>query len=636
MIIKIKKMLLYFLAIQLLFITLSSISHAATCSNNWLRPSFQTMEMENMSASITEYANGERHFSIRQGEEYIDVYYLKGALLVKGPSADKIESYSRETIWWLPMVFVVPASVLSQAVPNGPCKLDGKTPFSIKLSGAIGYGPHKLTHAEGEVFPTSPSEIVYKFTAATDPPTKDGKFIRYSGTLKLSPQEAAPKENANILGYTLVRQTRPFLVVGKSDLPVTTLGELLRALIEMKSSSKKWIGPIPEIVMAPEEKEGTGTKKEIYPFRIGGEIGFYGFVDKKGQVVMETPCLIMEDFHDDMAVCSTIVKAGYINKAGEVIVEPQYGIRGYTNFSEGLAAVKKDGEWGYIDKTGVFAIKPQFEWTDDFKDDVAFVKTKNKLGVIDKSGNFIIKPQSEFSYIDKYISEFSEGVAVVQVAKEKKWRKGYIDKSGRFLINPQFENAGNFQEGLAPAGDKLWGYIDKTGKYVIEPQFEIAADFQDNIALVIKNGKWGYINKKGQFIFEQRFNDAFQFHDGIAAVKKDGKWGCINKSGNFIVNPQFYRNPSDFKYGVTPIEQDGKWGYIDTTGRFIIEPQFEDARSFKDGVASVSKNGKWGLIDKSGKIFVINDNVCGHNVVKNGKGEITWPRNIKELCGQKN
>ena len=236
--IKIKKILFCSLVIQILFITLSSISHAATCSNSWLLPSSQTMEMENMSASITEYANGERHFSIKQGGEYIDVYYLKGALLVKGLSADKIESYSRETIWWLPMVFVVPASVLSQAVPNGPCNVSGKTPFSIKLSGAIGYGPHKLTHAEGEVFPKSPSEIVYKFNAATDPPAKDGKFILYSGTIKLSPKEAAPEDNTNILGYILVRQTRPFLVVGKSDLPVNTLGELRRALMEKKSNSK--------------------------------------------------------------------------------------------------------------------------------------------------------------------------------------------------------------------------------------------------------------------------------------------------------------------------------------------------------------------------------------------------------------
>ena len=232
MIIKIKKILLCSLVIQILFITLSSISHAATCSNNWLLPSSQTMEMKNMSASITEYASGERHFSIRQGEEYIDVYYLKGALLVKGLSADKIKSYSRETIWWLPMVFVVPASVLSQAVPNGPCKLNGKTPFSIKLSGAIGYGPQKLTHAEGEVFPASPSEIVYKFTAATDPPAKDGKLILYSGTLKLSPREAAPKESDNIVGYTLVRQTGLSTVVGSSALPVTTLGELRQALVQ--------------------------------------------------------------------------------------------------------------------------------------------------------------------------------------------------------------------------------------------------------------------------------------------------------------------------------------------------------------------------------------------------------------------
>ena len=26
------------------------------------------------------------------------------------------------------------------------------------------------------------------------------------------------------------------------------------------------------------------------------------------------------------------------------------------------------------------------------------------------------------------------------------------------------------------------------------------------------------------------------------------------------------------------------------------------------------------------------DTVCGNIVVKNGKGQITWPRNIKSLC----
>jgi hypothetical protein len=80
------------------------------------------------------------------------------------------------------------------------------------------------------------------------------------------------------------------------------------------------------------------------------------------------------------------------------------------------------------------------------------------------------------------------------------------------------------------------------------------------------------------------------------------------------------------------VKKNWKWGSINKKGEFVIEPQFEKAGFFRNGVASVRKNGKWGLIDKSGKIFVINDTVCGHDVVKNGKGQITWPKNIKELC----
>ena len=47
---------------------------------------------------------------------------------------------------------------------------------------------------------------------------------------------------------------------------------------------------------------------------------------------------------------------------------------------------------------------------------------------------------------------------------------GYIDPSGKYVINPQFDEAGDFEDGLAPVriGAK-WGYIDKTGKYIWGP-----------------------------------------------------------------------------------------------------------------------------------------------------------------------
>jgi hypothetical protein len=52
-------------------------------------------------------------------------------------------------------------------------------------------------------------------------------------------------------------------------------------------------------------------------------------------------------------------KYGYINTKGEVVINPQF--EAACSFSDGAAAVLKDGKWGYIDTSGNFIISPQFE-----------------------------------------------------------------------------------------------------------------------------------------------------------------------------------------------------------------------------------------------------------------------------------
>lgn len=581
MIMKIRKMLLCSLAVQILFITLSAISYAAMCSNNWRSPSSQTMETEIMSASMTEYANIERYLSIKQGWKTTHIYFLQGVLLVKGLDDDEI---NYDNIFWYPMMFMQ-SGVLSKAFPQGPCSITQKTPMA-------------LTEAEGEVVPTSQGVIEYDYTLKGKQNVK-----HFKGIMKFTPKEAAPPDDTVVKGFKIVNRTKPYTVIGSKDMPVTTIGELRRALIEKKKSSKKWTGPIPEIIMAPEEKKDNNTGKELYPFHVGGERGFEGFVDKKGQVVIEAPCIIIGDFHDDIAICTyKDFKRGFINREGKVIFEPSQGEVGYhAKFSEGLAAVRKDKKVGFIDKNGKFVIEPQFSTGD--------------------CGN--CEPS------------FSEGLAAV--GKDMKW--GFINKTGKFVIAPQFIRVCDFHEGLAAVANdyRKWGFINKQGELVIQPQFDYTPDspeFSEGLAALKKNGEWGSINKKGEFVIEPQFDYHYKFYDGFASVCKNGVYFFIDKTGKQITEK--YKPAYYFHDGLSVEEKDGIKGYIDKTGTFVIEPQFEKAGPFKNGVASVFKNGKWGLIDKSGKIFVVRDTVCGHGVLKNGKGEITWPRNIKELCGQKN
>ena len=143
---------------------------AVECTQNWEHPISQQIEMRGMSLSLEEYANNERHFSIRQANHVLDIYFLQDALLIKGPPLAEIEQYSEEELSWFPMAFAIPNAILSSMSPKGPCSIKNKTQFSRPLSGVLGFGAHKLTFAEGKLIPSGPGKVAYTFAATVSPP----------------------------------------------------------------------------------------------------------------------------------------------------------------------------------------------------------------------------------------------------------------------------------------------------------------------------------------------------------------------------------------------------------------------------------------------------------------------------------
>ena len=337
----------------------------------------------------------------------------------------------------------------------------------------------------------------------------------------------------------------------------------------------------------------------------------------------------------------TYYKCGYIDKAGNIVIEPKYDFA--EDFSEGLACIgyrikKEDADeeivkrqnwrfdlnslpslfgevedsvylYGFINTKGEVIIEPQFDSADAFSEGLSKIGIGGKFGYINRNGEIVIEPQFDYR-----AGDFSGGFAVVFLNE----RDLFIDKQGEAAFSEQFDNVSRFSGGLAPVeiGNK-WGYIVSTGQMVIKPQFDHARCFSEGLAAVKMNDKWGFINKAGNIVIEPQFDSAFGIHEEIGIVRlvsKWGlleKWGCIDKTGSIIIEPKFYYPPKFYGELGRVCYAKGwgyrekyRWEWINKTGVTVNKPYFDKVYSFSEGLAKVWIDSKCGYINQSGELVI--------------------------------
>lgn len=158
----------------------------------------------------------------KEGKSATDIYYLRGALLVKGLADSEIQY---DTIWMLPMTQGMPTAYLAGAFRDGPCSISRKMSFAV-------------SSARGEISPQSTGVLAYEYIDSA-PTTPSGmKGVRHEGLMKFTTPDAEPSADTDIRGYKLIGRSRPYPVVGSPDLPIGTIGKLRRWLSEKKSREK--------------------------------------------------------------------------------------------------------------------------------------------------------------------------------------------------------------------------------------------------------------------------------------------------------------------------------------------------------------------------------------------------------------
>jgi len=221
-------------------------------------------------------------------------------------------------------------------------------------------------------------------------------------------------------------------------------------------------------------------------------------------------------------------------KVGKVVISLKYDWAG--SFSEGLAPVRLNGKYGYINKSGKLVLPLKYQSAGFFSEGLAHVKLFGKYGFIDKSGKVVVP----FKYYDA--RAFSEGLASVcleehidNIGLSYLW--GFIDKSGNTVIPHLYYRVSDFHEGLANIGNAIITIseplIDKSNKWVQWPFREYYGDwyFIEGFARVCShsNHKWGFIDKSKKSVVPPKYDEARHFSEGLAAVSLNGKWGFISR-----------------------------------------------------------------------------------------------------------
>ncbi len=171
----------------------------------------------------------------------------------------------------------------------------------------------------------------------------------------------------------------------------------------------------------------------------------------------------MKTFHFKPSRMATAIFVTTIltsNLAFSECVKPQTNkyYDGVACLGEGLARVKLNGKWGYINKIGKEVIPLKYD----------------------------------------YLYAFREGLAEAEL--NKKW--GFIDRTGKEIIPIKYDYLGFFKEGLAKVKlNGKWGFIDKTGKEVIPIKYdEVGRSTNSGKIILTINGKLIEVNKQGNQI----------------------------------------------------------------------------------------------------------------------------------------
>ena len=315
-------------------------------------------------------------------------------------------------------------------------------------------------------------------------------------------------------------------------------------------------------------------------------------------------------------------------------------------FKDGVARVKKWGQYNLIDAEGNLLSPSWYDYIYDFQDGIAIVKGDNQYNIISKEGQLLaprwcayierltkglykakkgITGRGCYSIMDAsgeividsldYIDFFYDGVA--KVYNNGKWN--YINTDGHLISREWFDDVTIFVDGFAKVKKDIlvksknadddsvlstYNYINTDGNLMLHKWVDSITPIDDTYKCVVDNGKMNVINGEWELLSSVWYDEIrWQETIDLFVVKQNKKYNLMDAQGK-LLSKEWYDSIANFKNGFAIVQKDGLSNYINTNGELRLKDWYDFIDKFdNNGFARVRRNGYYNLMDVNGNLL---------------------------------
>jgi hypothetical protein len=224
-------------------------------------------------------------------------------------------------------------------------------------------------------------------------------------------------------------------------------------------------------------------------------------------------------------------KWGYVNKKGEVVIQALYD--NAAAFHDNKAVVLINDKMQLIDTDGKNLLSKSYDrlYRDVLSNTIIY-NSDDKWGLMNEKGEIITDALYDFFGL------FSDGLALIGVGD----KYGFMDTSGKMIVSLTYDDAKSFSNGLAAVKKEgLWGFVDSNGSVYINFTFKKVESFDDYGYAIVQSSQdntWGLINKNTKLLVLKSFNE-IEGNGPIYAAKLGLEY-MLYKSDGTRFNTQIY------------------------------------------------------------------------------------------------